>query len=127
MHPSALIRSGAQAPRSVACAPPRMNARNAAPRSLSGAKPSAAAHSTTPSSVPVASVISDAAVPEGHRGLHASLYGEGGAEAHDSSTDYRVRKVGCWCSCCTEFYLQYPGSTQQLGSLSEAATVVAAT
>jgi hypothetical protein len=29
-------------------------------------------------------VVTDAAVPEGHKGLHGFLYGEGGAEEHDS-------------------------------------------
>ena len=29
--------------------------------------------------------MSDAAVPEGHAGLHGFLYGDGGAEAHDSA------------------------------------------
>lgn len=28
-------------------------------------------------------VVTDQAVPEGHKGLHEFLYGEGGAEAHD--------------------------------------------
>eukprot|EP00210_Caulerpa_lentillifera_P004565 g4355.t1 len=31
-------------------------------------------------------VISDSNVPEGHRGLHGALYGEGGAELHNSSS-----------------------------------------
>ena len=30
-------------------------------------------------------VVTDQAVPEGHKGLHEFLYGEGGAEAHDDS------------------------------------------
>ena len=38
------------------------------------------------------SVVTDAAVPEGHKGLHGFLYGEGGAEAHDS-TGYSFRNV----------------------------------
>jgi hypothetical protein len=29
-------------------------------------------------------VVTDAAVPEGHKGLHGFLYGEGGAEEHDT-------------------------------------------
>ncbi len=29
-------------------------------------------------------MVTDAAVPEGHKGLHATLYGEGGAEQHSS-------------------------------------------
>lgn len=37
-------------------------------------------------------VVTDAAVPEGHKGLHGFLYGEGGAEEHDSKT-YTVRHV----------------------------------
>ena len=38
-------------------------------------------------------VVTDAAVPEGHKGLHGFLYGEGGAEEHDSGTRYRLRHV----------------------------------
>ena len=37
-------------------------------------------------------VVTDAAVPEAHRGLHASLYGDGGAEAHDDAA-YSARAV----------------------------------
>ena len=37
-------------------------------------------------------VITDAAVPEGHAGLHGFLYGDGGAEAHDSA-GYSFREV----------------------------------
>lgn len=43
--------------------------------------------------------VTDAAVPEGHAGLHGFLYGEGGAEAHDGgSSSYAVRQVrfGCY-------------------------------
>ncbi|KAI3423194.1 hypothetical protein D9Q98_010716, partial [Chlorella vulgaris] len=37
--------------------------------------------------------VTDAAVPEGHAGLHGFLYGEGGAEAHDGgSSSYAVRQ-----------------------------------
>lgn len=36
-------------------------------------------------------VLSDKNVPEGHRNLHGALYGEGGAEVHDSST-YEFRE-----------------------------------
>lgn len=37
-------------------------------------------------------IVTDAAVPEGHKGLHGFLYGEGGAEEHDSRA-YTVRHV----------------------------------
>jgi len=37
-------------------------------------------------------VVTDNAVPEGHRDLHAFLYGDGGAEAHDASTVYTIRQ-----------------------------------
>lgn len=40
----------------------------------------------------IGGVVTDAAVPEGHKGLHGFLYGEGGAEEHDSRA-YRVRHV----------------------------------
>lgn len=36
-------------------------------------------------------VLSDSNVPEGHRGLHGALYGEGGAEIH-AATKYNFRK-----------------------------------
>ena len=38
-------------------------------------------------------VVTDQAVPEGHKGLHGFLYGEGGAEAHDSQSRYDFREV----------------------------------
>ena len=38
-------------------------------------------------------VVTDASVPEAHRGLHATLYGDGGAEAHDAGAGYRAREV----------------------------------
>lgn len=39
-------------------------------------------------------VVTDQAVPEGHKGLHEFLYGEGGAEAHDiSQADIQAREV----------------------------------
>lgn len=40
-------------------------------------------------------VVTDQAVPEGHKGLHGFLYGEGGAEAHDSGSQYNFREVPC--------------------------------
>lgn len=42
-------------------------------------------------------VVSDQSVPEGHKGLHGFLYGEGGAEAHDSDSRYNFREVGISC------------------------------
>lgn len=42
------------------------------------------------------SVATDAAVPEGHKGLHGFLYGEGGAEKHETASSYEYRKVGGW-------------------------------
>ncbi|KAL4427165.1 hypothetical protein ABPG77_001169 [Micractinium sp. CCAP 211/92] len=47
--------------------------------------------SGTPAAVPT--VVTDAAVPEGHAGLHGFLYGEGGAEeAHGSDRGYTFRE-----------------------------------
>jgi hypothetical protein len=43
-------------------------------------------------SQPQSTVVTDAAVPEGHKGLHGFLYGEGGAERHDTQ-GYQFRKV----------------------------------
>lgn len=37
-------------------------------------------------------VVTDQAVPEGHKGLHGFLYGEGGAEVHDFAQDYLFRE-----------------------------------
>lgn len=37
-------------------------------------------------------VVTDDAVPEGHKGLHGFLYGDGGAEEHDSR-GYSIRHV----------------------------------
>ena len=31
------------------------------------------------------SVVTDSSVPEGHKGLHGFLYGDGGAEVHDGA------------------------------------------
>ena len=41
----------------------------------------------------VAAVITDQAVPEGHKGLHGFLYGESGAEVHDQQSQYHFRQV----------------------------------
>ena len=62
------------------------------------ARPQAAADNNGAASMPAraagTSVVSDAAVPEGHRGLHSFLYGEGGAEAHEGATSsYDFREV----------------------------------
>ena len=39
-------------------------------------------------------VVTDASVPEGHRGLHGFLYGEAGAEVHDQAEQqYHTREV----------------------------------
>jgi hypothetical protein len=44
----------------------------------------------------LSTVLTDDAVPEGHKGLHGFLYGEGGAEVHgsgsSSSKDFKVRE-----------------------------------
>lgn len=36
-------------------------------------------------------VVTDAAVPEGHKGLHGFLYGEAGADVHDGEAAFQVR------------------------------------
>lgn len=36
--------------------------------------------------------MTDQAVPEGHKGLHGFLYGDGGAEEHDSQSQYSFRE-----------------------------------
>lgn len=50
-------------------------------------------------------VVTDQAVPEGHKGLHGFLYGEGGAEAHDSQSRYDFREVPVEPLVC---YLVHP-------------------
>ena len=53
-------------------------------------------------------VVSDQSVPEGHKGLHGFLYGEGGAEAHDSDARYNFREVKSALSCyqvCAGFFV----------------------
>ena len=74
------------------------------PRAPAAAETAAAASSGGAPAAAGAAVITDAAVPEGHKGLHGFLYGEGGAEAHDGPTSsYDFREVrcclgGCWLS-----------------------------
>jgi hypothetical protein len=42
----------------------------------------------------MSAIQTDAAVPEGHKGLHGFLYGEGGAEEHDAADRaYSLLKV----------------------------------
>ena len=41
--------------------------------------------------------MTDVAIPEGHKGLHQALYGEGSEEAH-SAAQYALRQV-CYCIC----------------------------
>lgn len=36
-------------------------------------------------------VVTDAAVPEGHKGLHGFLYGDAGADVHDDGAAFKVR------------------------------------
>ena len=68
--------------------------------------------------------VTDAAVPEGHQGLHGFLYGEGGAEAHDGGIGYTFREVGaapgwrrqgllqgCQCQCGTRHQRQRQSCT----------------
>lgn len=38
-------------------------------------------------------IVTDQTVPEGHKGLHGMLYGEGGAEVHDFAREYVFREV----------------------------------
>ena len=45
----------------------------------------------------LAAVVTDQAVPEGHKGLHGFLYGESGAEVHDQQSSYHFRQA------CTPF------------------------
>lgn len=49
-----------------------------------------------PSGVTCSAVVTDSAVPEGHKGLHGFLYGEKGADVHDKCAErqYVLREVG---------------------------------
>ena len=64
----------------------------------------ATAGGTARSSLVCRAVVTDQAVPEGHKGLHGFLYGEGGAEVHDFARDYVLREVSSLrvtlCFCC---------------------------
>lgn len=44
-------------------------------------------------------MVTDVAIPEGHKGLHQALYGEGSEEAH-SAAQYALRKVCLRCDRC---------------------------
>jgi hypothetical protein len=69
----ALLRPGAR---------PSAAAPRAAPRRASALPRAAAAGGGAAAGAPApAAPLTDDAVPEGHRGLHADLYGDGGAEA----------------------------------------------
>ena len=49
-----------------------------------------------PSGVTCSAVVTDSAVPEGHKGLHGFLYGKKGADVHDNSErQYVLREVSC--------------------------------
>lgn len=41
-------------------------------------------------------ILTDAAVPEGHRDLHGFLYGEGGAEVHNLASSDRFDPIPVW-------------------------------
>jgi hypothetical protein len=55
------------------------------------AAPSNGSSGSIPASTPT--IVTDQVVPEGHKGLHGFLYGEGGAERHESSSSYNFRQV----------------------------------
>lgn len=62
-------------------------------------------------------VVTDEAVPEGHKGLHGFLYGDGGAEEHDSRSQYNFREGqddGTSCLSVDE-YLQTRDGEKPLG------------
>ncbi|KAL3160178.1 hypothetical protein ABBQ32_010944 [Trebouxia sp. C0010 RCD-2024] len=62
-------------------------------------------------------VVTDQAVPEGHKGLHGFLYGEGGAEAHDSGSQYNFREGQDDGTSClsVEEYLETRDGERPLG------------
>jgi hypothetical protein len=79
--------------RRVAAAPQRRAAPCPATASAGGG---ASSNGSAPPAPLVAgpTVVTDAAVPEGHQGLHGFLYGEGGAESeHGGSSGYAFREV----------------------------------
>lgn len=55
--------------------------------------PRLAGHTAAQASDSGPAPLTDASIPEGHRGLHESLYGDGGAEVHSSGAD--AHSGGC--------------------------------
>lgn len=87
----------------LVAAPPRhAGVSGSRPRGAKPARPArhAAAAAGSSNGVPqpltaaTPTVVTDAAVPEGHQGLHGFLYGEGGAEEHETNRGYAFREVG---------------------------------
>lgn len=93
-----LVQSWAAAPTPPALAcraqkAPRSGSRRAGSAVRAAAPAGGSGSGSTPAAAPA--VVTDAAVPEGHAGLHGFLYGEGGAEeAHSSERGYTFREVG---------------------------------
>ncbi|PSC74301.1 nifU chloroplastic [Micractinium conductrix] len=73
---------------------PRRGGRRAAPVRPAASAPGGSSNGATAAPLPATSaVVTDAAVPEGHAGLHGFLYGEGGAEqAHGGVRSYAFRE-----------------------------------
>ena len=99
----------------------RVPFKGALPERRGPACPRAAAASPAMPST-TSTVVTDAAVPEGHKGLHGFLYGAGGAEEHDQTHGYSIRKVRTMdVPCCTAACRaqQPPGGTptQLAGSI----------
>ena len=61
-------------------------------------------------------VMTDNTVPEAHKGLHSFLYGDGGAEAHDAETVYKIRQVTCPQDLLADIYffnqIQFHGASE---------------
>ncbi|KAL4459185.1 hypothetical protein ABPG75_014050 [Micractinium tetrahymenae] len=91
MSPLVVSLAAAPVPPALSCRP-REAPRRAGRRAGFAARAAApAGGSGGTSSTPA--VVTDAAVPEGHAGLHGFLYGEGGAEeAHGSGQSYAFRE-----------------------------------
>ena len=68
-----------------------------------------------PSGVTCSAVVTDSAVPEGHKGLHGFLYGEKGADVHDNAErQYVLREVSL---CAVRIYLLFFGRFLSLSVL----------
>ncbi|KAF8073253.1 NIFU1 [Scenedesmus sp. PABB004] len=87
-QPPGIVRAPGSRPRSALPRRCPLQARAAE----ADASPAAAAAAAPPLPASAPAPVTDAAVPEGHKGLHGLLYGEGDAAAAHSAARYEFRK-----------------------------------